>query len=291
MKTQFSAKDNSSSTERTRHVGVARWEQRVPRSVEDVVAVEEPLEIRLAWPLRGRLVEKSISVTMRTPGHDAELAAGFLFGEGIIDSRVDVERFEYCAQEQAEEAGDNVLRVHVSPELDVDMGALKRHFYATSSCGVCGKASIEALEVDDCRPVDDEVRFGAALVSELPGRLRGVQRIFEDTGGLHAAGLFGADGEPAGVFEDIGRHNAMDKLVGAKLLDGRAALSQAAVVWSGRASFELVQKAVRAQAPVVIAVGAPSSLAVDLAEEFGVTLVGFARHDRFNVYTHPRRIT
>jgi FdhD protein len=289
MKPDFLAQHASKSAQRTRRVGVARFEQHVGRSVEDVVAVEEPLEIRLAWQLRGRLVEKSISVTMRTPGHDRELAVGFLFGEGIIETRADVERFESCGEGPA--ANDNVLRVHVSPELDVDMGALKRHFYTTSSCGVCGKASIEALEVDDCRPIDDKVRFGAALVGELPGRLRGAQRVFEDTGGLHAAGLFGADGEPAGVFEDVGRHNAMDKLVGAQLLDGHPALSQAAVVWSGRASFELVQKAVRARAPVVVAVGAPSSLAVDLAEEFGVTLVGFARHDRFNVYTHPRRIT
>lgn len=258
----------------------------------DVVAREEPLEIRLGWELRGRPAQKSVSVTMRTPGHDEELAAGFLFGEGLIEGGAQIEGFEWCDERQ------NILRVLVRPEVEVDLGSLERHFYTTSSCGVCGKASLEALEVQDCPTLDSAAFPGveAELICGLPGRLREAQAVFETTGGLHAAGLFDAGGELLEIREDVGRHNAMDKVVGARLLEsseeGPVSADGAGriAVLSGRASFELLQKALMARIPMVVAVGAPSSLAVDVAEEFGITLIGFAREGRFNVYSHAHRL-
>jgi FdhD protein len=282
----------SATSLEARRVGVVKYGDDAPASAEDVVATEEPLEIRLGFLLRGKPAQKSVSVTMRTPGHDRELAAGFLYGEGMISSADDIEGFELCAGPEDDTPNENILRVHLADHVEVDTAALTRHFYTTSSCGVCGKASIEALEVK-ASPLDagDDFRVSARFLGELPGRLREAQDVFEETGGLHAAGLFDAAGRLLSVHEDVGRHNAMDKLVGARFLAGKLPLARAVVVWSGRASFELVQKAVMAQIPVVVAVGAPSSLAVDLAEQFGVTLVGFARAGRFNIYTHSRRIS
>ncbi len=273
-----------------RCTGVARFEGRVWASHQDCVAIEEPLEIRLGYELAGRPAQKSLSVTMRTPGADRQLAAGFLFGEGIIHSGDDIEHIEFVVDED-DDAPSNILRVHVAPHVEVDTGSLQRHFYTTSSCGVCGKASLEALRMDDCTPVDAPgFEVHAELLCMLPGRLRQAQDVFEDTGGLHAAGAFDVDGALLDAQEDVGRHNAMDKLVGQRLLSQGGTLDESIVVLSGRASFELLQKAMRTRAPVVLAVGAPSSLAVRLAERFGITLVGFARDDRFNVYAHPERI-
>ncbi|QDG53507.1 formate dehydrogenase accessory sulfurtransferase FdhD [Persicimonas caeni] len=282
----------SATSLEARRVGVVRYGDDAPASAEDVVATEEPLEIRLGFLLRGKPAQKSVSVTMRTPGHDRELAAGFLYGEGMLYSAEDIEGFELCAGPEDDAPNENILRVHLADHVEVDTAALTRHFYTTSSCGVCGKASIEALEVK-ASPLDagDDFRVSARLLGELPGRLREAQDVFEETGGLHAAGLFDAAGHLLSVHEDVGRHNAMDKLVGSQFLAGKLPLARTVAVWSGRASFELVQKAVMAQIPVVVAVGAPSTLAVDLAEQFGVTLVGFARAGRFNIYTHSRRIS
>ena len=258
--------------------------------VSDRVAVEEPLEIRLGFTFLGKPAQRSISVTMRTPGHDRELAAGFLFGEGVISSADDIVRIEYCGESDGERS-PNIIRVELAAEVDVDMASVQRNFYTTSSCGVCGKASLEALEIDDCSELPTtDFSIPGRLVSTLPNILRTAQPVFDETGGIHAAGLFDCRGELLTLREDVGRHNAMDKLVGARLLDGMSSIAESVVVLSGRASFELLQKALRAQIPIVIAVGAPSSLAIDLAERFGITLAGFARGERFNIYSHPGRI-
>jgi FdhD protein len=305
MPIDFSGSTSKTPDTRARRVEVVRIRDGAHEVVEDSVAVEEPLEIRLGFELRGRPAQKSISVTMRTPGHDRELAVGFLFGEGMIGSNEDIEAVEYCSlsdeedrphegqQErgQQQEISSNVLRVHLAPHVEVATKSLERHFYTTSSCGVCGKASIEALEVEGCAVVElADFSVSADTISNLPQRLRAAQDVFEETGGLHAAGLFDAAGQLLEVREDVGRHNAMDKLVGSQLLAGTIPLERSVVVLSGRASFELLQKAVMARAPIVVAVGAPSSLAVDLADEFGVTLIGFARGERFNIYTWAERV-
>ena len=257
---------------------------------EDLLASEEPMEIRLLWDEEGMPARKSISVTMRTPGNDFELAAGFLAGESIIASRDDVVDIAYCTDE-AEEQAYNIVTVTLRPGPKPDLDRLERNFFTTSSCGVCGKASLEALEVSGCHMVGPGFQIAVDVVQRLPGRLREAQRVFDSTGGLHAAGLFTRDGELVSLREDVGRHNAVDKLIGERILAGAMPLSDYALMLSGRASFELLQKALVARIPVVCAVGAPSSLAVKLADAFGVTLAGFVRADGFNVYAGRERIT
>lgn len=257
----------------------------------DVVAAEEPLEIRLGYSRPdGSRAEESISVTMRTPGHDAELAVGFLFTEGIIRDRGEVAGVTPRGQPAASGLV-NVVRVELAEGVEVDFKRLERHFYTTSSCGVCGKASIEAVAVQgrfDVRSAAFRIR--AEVLGTLPSALRREQAVFEETGGLHAAGLFDGAGRILAVREDVGRHNALDKLVGNALVEGRVPLAANGIVVSGRASFELMQKAMIAGCPFVAAVGAPSSLAVELAREFGMTLVGFLKPGRFNVYSRPDRV-
>jgi len=259
------------------------------RVQQDTLATEEPLEIRLHVS-GGESVP--ISITMRTPGNDFELAAGFLFTEGIIRRPDAIERMEYCVGPFAEQQY-NTISVRLRPGVQVDTDRLARHFYTTSSCGVCGKASLDSLRTQMPSWTDhSDVKLSvppAAIVS-LPDRLREAQSVFDRTGGLHASGLFTADGAVVGVREDVGRHNALDKLIGHALLAGQLPLRQHVLVVSGRASFELVQKAAMAAIPVMIAVGAPSSLAAQAADEFGITLVGFARGLTFNVYTRPERV-
>ncbi len=253
-------------------------------AAEDLLAVEEPLEIRLGYERNGWRVEKSISVTMRTPGCDPALAAGFLFTEGIIRDAAQIERID------APET--NVTRVELKAGVQVDLRRLERHFYTSSSCGVCGKTSIAALQLAGNRPsLTSGPFFTAETIHGLPRTLRRTQAVFEQTGGLHAAALFDAAGELADVREDVGRHNAVDKLIGAQLLSGgtRAFADQLLFV-SGRASFELVQKALAAGLPMLAAVGAPSSLAVALAQTHGMTLLGFVRGERFNIYAGESRI-
>lgn len=244
-------------------------------AAHDWVAVEEPLEIRLGG--------KPISITMRTPGHDVELAAGFLFGEGILTMASDVERIEV--------SGANLVTVSVREGFDVDHARLERNFYTTSSCGVCGKASIEALHATGCVMLDrDGFTASAETIHGLPAALRQSQTVFDRTGGLHAAALFEPDGTLCAVREDVGRHNAVDKVIGSEFLAGRTPLNIRMLLVSGRASFELVQKALMAGIPLLAAVGAPSSLAVDLARRFQMTLLGFVRDDRFNVYAGDWRV-
>ena len=259
---------------------------------DDRVAVEEPLEIRLGYESDEGRVESSVSITMRTPGDDAELATGFLFTEAIIRDASDVAFVKPCGPPAPDSGNVNVLRVELESGVDVDLERLQRHFYTTSSCGVCGKASLEALRVVGARLQDDnEIRFSKDILTALPDKLRAAQKTFEETGGLHAAAAFNTAGELLVTHEDIGRHNAVDKVVGTLLSRGLLPASDLGLIVSGRASFELMQKALMAGMPLLAAVSAPSSLAVDLAHEFNVTLVGFLRGNTFNIYAGEERIS
>jgi FdhD protein len=251
---------------------------------DDLLAVEEPLEIRLGHEIDGRRTHTAVSVTMCTPGHAEELAVGFLFTEGIITSPRQVAGVHACGH-------GNAIRVDLQPGVAVDLARLERHFYTTSSCGVCGKTSVEAVRVrHDKRPSPDRPIVSAEVIRQLPATLRAAQPVFERTGGLHASALFDSDGNLLCLREDVGRHNALDKLIGHQFLAGRTPLADKVLLVSGRASFELVQKAAVAGIAILAAVGAPSSLAVDLAREHGMTLVGFVRPDRFNIYCGGDRI-
>lgn len=255
----------------------------------DAVATEEPMEIRLIAGSE----QRTIAVTMRTPGHDFELAAGFLFSEGVIAHHNDVARISYCIDPWLDpEQHYNIVNVTLRSAALPDLTSLERYFSTTSACGVCGKASLESLQL---RLHPAPAPFPGALVDaatlyQLPTRLRVAQSLFAATGGLHAAGLFDTHGELIALREDIGRHNAMDKLVGWALLEGKLPLDNAIVMVSGRASFELLQKSIAARIPIFCSVSAPSSLAADVARTFGITLVCFLRHDRFNVYTGFERL-
>jgi FdhD protein len=249
----------------------------------DALATEEPLEIRAQGPGQDG---QRVAVTMRTPGGDFELAAGFLFTEGLV-APDDVRRVAYCDDLDDEEQRYNVVTVTLAQPFDAD--TLSRNFYATSSCGVCGKASLDDIAVR-CDVVPAGFTVDAGVLVSLPDRLREAQRVFERTGGLHAAGLFDREGTVLSVREDVGRHNAVDKVIGEQLLAGRVPLADRVLQVSGRASFEIVQKAAVAGIPVVSAVSAPSSLAVDAGDRLGVTVVGFVRDGRCNVYTHPDRV-
>jgi FdhD protein len=257
---------------------------------EDVLAAEEPLEIRLIWQDGETAVRKNIAVTMRTPGDDFDLATGFLHGEGIIRGRDDVVDVSHCTDEDEDQAL-NIVNVTLRPGLVFDGSRLDRNFYTSSSCGVCGKAALEAIEVQGCTALPAGFTVDSDVISSLPHSLRAAQAVFERTGGLHAAGLFDSDGSLICVREDVGRHNAVDKVIGDQVLTGRTPLDQRVLMLSGRASFELLQKALVARIPVVAAVGAPSSLAVQLADAFDVTLLGFVRDDGFNIYSGRGRIT
>jgi FdhD protein len=256
----------------------------------DAIAVEEPLEIRL---MRDGLPEadenggtgRSISITMRTPGHDAELAAGFLYGEGMLREGRDIVDIGHCGPT------GNVIRVTARADLPLDLANLARNFYTTSSCGVCGKASIEAVtRTAGPRRISSDLVVRESVLRALPDTLKRAQAGFAETGGMHAVGLFTAAGDLVASREDVGRHNAMDKLVGAGLRAGELPWSERVVLLSGRASFELLQKAMMAGAPVVAAIGAPSTLAVELAESAGITLVAFLRSGGCNVYCNPGRV-
>jgi FdhD protein len=228
---------------------------------------------------------------MRTPGADFELAAGFLFGEGILHARDEIARIAYCVD--AEVPSDqqyNIVNVSLRTDALPDLATLERHFYTTSACGVCGKASLDALRVRGCPVASPGPEVSAEVVTSLPDKLRKAQGIFEMTGGLHGAALFDVHGDLVAVREDVGRHNAMDKLIGWALLDGRLPLANHIVMVSGRASFELLQKCAVAGIPIFCAVSAPSSLAVMVARDFGLTLVGFLRGERFNIYAGHERI-
>jgi FdhD protein len=259
----------------------------------DLLAIEAPLEISLGYGLASQRQAHSLAVTMRTPGHDAELVAGFLLSEGIVQNAADIQSITHQADPRRPKERGNVIRAELAPGVALELDRLERHFYTSSSCGVCGKTSIEAVRASGCPvpPPAASPQVPASLIHQLPERQRAAQRLFEQTGGLHATALFSATGELLSLREDVGRHNAFDKVIGATLLAGHLPLSQHIVLLSGRASFELVQKAALAGVAILAAVGAPSSLAVEAAEEFGLTLLGFVRNERFNIYTHEARIT
>jgi FdhD protein len=248
------------------------------------------MEIRVEAGAKGGRATSSLSVTMRTPGHDFELAAGFLLTEGIVAHKRDIVRIEYCTDPGINQEY-NIVSAVLRPEVAFRADRLSRHFYMTSSCGVCGKTSLEAIRVAVRHPIPSGVpRIDPDVVRSIPERLRGEQALFSETGGLHAAGLFDSRGNLQDVREDVGRHNAVDKVIGEAFLADRVPLSNRILAVSGRSSFEIMQKAAVAGVPIVVAVGAPSSLAVTLANEFGMTLVGFARGERFNVYAGRERI-
>ena len=250
----------------------------------DVLAAEEPMEIRVEGADQQAV---AVAVTMRTPGSDFELAVGFLYTEALISSRDEVRRVSYCEDLEPEDQHYNVVTVELARPFDASV--LRRSFFASSSCGICGKATLDDVEVH-CSPISPGPEVRGEAITAMPGTLRTAQRVFEQTGGLHAAGLFAPGGKLLALREDVGRHNAVDKIVGQGLLAGDLPLSERVLQVSGRIGFEIVQKAARAGIPVITAVGAPSSLAVEAAERLGMTLVGFVREQRFNVYTHPERV-
>lgn len=258
-------------------VPIVRWENGVVTETTDELSPEEPLEIRV----NGR----AVSVTMRTPGHDAELAAGFLLTEGVITSAGQLESVEHCRHSEE----GNVLNVQLRPGAAVDFERLSRHVFASSSCGICGKATIDAL-MSKSAPIESTVIVAADAITKMPESMRAEQATFSRTGGLHAAALFDPTGQLLVLREDVGRHNAVDKVIGLALRQGQTPLSQAVLMVSGRSSFEIVQKAAAARIPIVAAVSAPSSLAANFATEAGQTLIGFLRGRRMNIYSHPHRI-
>jgi FdhD protein len=265
-------------------ISQVRKSKREPRS--DVLAVEEPLEIRIEFGPETSRTKKSISITMRTPGQDFELAVGFLFTEGILRKREDLRQVSFCGPSK------NVVRVDINPDVVIDIKSLERHFYTSSSCGVCGKTSIEALRVKTSHPEESlsPFKIQASTVHSLPSKLRETQGIFNTTGGIHACACFNIDGTILVSREDVGRHNALDKLIGFYFLNSNIPLNSHILLVSGRASFELIQKASISGFKIFAAVGAPSSLAVELAKEAKMTLLGFVRDEKFNIYSGGERI-
>jgi len=257
----------------------------------DALAVEEPLELRLGFGHLGARAHKSLAITMRTPGADLDLAIGFLCTEGILTAMTHVESSKHCGPAVRVDGSSNIVRVELGPGVEVDLERLERHFYTSSSCGVCGKTSLDAVRsVLPGKLAASSGRLSPGLVHGLAAKLTDAQASFARTGGLHAAGLFDFAGNLLCVREDVGRHNAVDKVIGARLREGAPLGGDQVLLVSGRASFELVQKALMAQIPVLAAVGAPSSLAVDLAREEGMTLLGFVRQGRFNIYVGHERL-
>jgi FdhD protein len=247
------------------------------QGISDELAEEEPLEIRVR--------NRAVSVTMRTPGHDEELAAGFLLTEGVVSGQNDILRLEPCAHDR----GGNILNAILSDRIAVDFERLTRHVFASSSCGLCGKATIDAVH-QRLDPIEDDLRIGPDVLLALPDRLRQAQQTFDRTGGLHAAGIFTLEGEAVVVREDVGRHNAVDKVLGYGLMHGLLPFNHHVLMVSGRSSFEIMQKALAGRVPIVAAISAPSSLAVEFAKDSGQTLVGFIRGPRMNIYSEPQRI-
>lgn len=273
-------------------VNITRIHANQPEQTLDLLAVEEPMEIRLGFGPAHMREQKSVSVTMRTPGNDFELALGFLFTEGIIQNPQDIYKIQYCTELNTKENLENIVRVELKPDLEIDLSNLQRNFYTTSSCGVCGKESIEAIKTNcPVQHMDVSVRINPQTITQLPDKLRAQQSVFEHTGGIHACALFDTNGNLLLLREDVGRHNALDKLIGAALNTPAIQPNKTVLLLSGRASFELLQKAAMAGIPIVCAVGAPSSLAVETAQSFNITLVGFLRNQRFNIYSTPQRIT
>lgn len=293
----------STTADPTLQTPVERITGQTSRQIMDSLAIEEPLEIQLTYGTPSSRQTRSISVTMRTPGNDFDLAAGFLMTEGVIRDANEIEQITYAGDTFRESelspqsmdalklgSKQNTVRVDLAADVKVNLGSLQRNFYTTSSCGICGKASLLALR-SVCPPrATNNFRVDAQLLYRLPERLRAFQGVFDRTGGLHGAGLFDSAGKLLALREDVGRHNAVDKLIGFEFLADRTPLRDRLLLLSGRASFELLQKALMGGFPMVAAVGAPSSLAVQVAKEFDITLVGFLREDHFNIYHGSRNI-
>lgn len=252
--------------------------------MEDIVAVEEPLEIQLQYGKVDQRINKPVSVTMRTPGNDAELALGFLYTEGIVKNIIEVENVTQNVLDS------NKVLVSLKPHIDPELKKLERNFYTSSSCGVCGKASIEAVSIACERLPDDTLIISTEIIKQLAHAIRNEQAVFSSTGGIHASALFDLEGNFLFLREDVGRHNALDKLIGYGLKNELLPLSKHILVLSGRASFELLQKAAIAGIKIVVAIGAPSSLAIQLAHNFNITLIGFVKTERFNIYCGEQRI-
>jgi len=279
----------SASTRQFEIVEFAATEQHTRR---DSVVVEEPVEIRVVFGPAEKRSMRSVSITMRTPGHDRELAAGFLLSENLLTSPSQIESVSTRGVDSEGKPTGNIVRVDVKPDVEIELGRLQRHFFTTSSCGVCGKASLEALEVQGLKPIaNDKFRISSQSINALPDLLRAQQETFDKTGGLHGAGLADCQARLVDSREDVGRHNAVDKLIGRSFLDGKTPLTNYVMIVSGRVSFEIMQKALVAGLPMIIAVGAPSSLAIDMARQYNMTLIGFASNHRFNVYSAAERVT
>jgi len=255
------------------------------RSFSDAIAIEEPLEICLVNP------RQTIAITMRTPGADFDLVAGFLYSEGVISQREDLKNISYCVDSQVDgQQQYNLVNIQLREGLIPNLPSLERHFFTTSACGVCGKTSLESLKIRGVEGIRHTDSVNSEVLYSLANQFKSAQKIFAATGGLHAAALFDFQGQLLKLREDVGRHNALDKLVGSAFLADEIPLTNRIIMVSGRASFEILQKSIMARVPIVCAVSAPSSLAVSLAEAFGVTLVGFLRDQRFNVYTGRKRV-
>jgi FdhD protein len=275
-------------TGRSVEVEVLRLDGNARAKKHDDVVGEEPLEIRLS----AGGATRTLAVTMRTAGNDFELAAGFVYAEGIVRSRDEIAELTYCLDATVDpDQRYNIVSIELRPSARLpDLARFERHFTMNSSCGVCGRAQLDSLHELGATPIDDAVRIAPQTLYALPDRMRAAQRVFAATGGLHAAALFDERGETIAVREDVGRHNAVDKLIGWSLLQARLPLRHCVLMVSGRTSYEILQKSLMARIPIVCSVSAPSSLAVDLAREFNVTLTGFVRGDRANVYAAPERI-
>ena len=253
---------------------------------QDIVIVEEPMEIQLAQLKDGQQIETTISVTMRTPGHDFELALGYLVGEAVIQRQRDVTNVRHCGPPSPDKGYQNVTQVHLNDDIEFDFSRLERNFYTTSSCGVCGKTSIDAVSVPLAEQHTSRMTIRDSVLQNLPSKLRAWQTEFKRTGGLHAAATFDSSGAIQRVREDVGRHNALDKLIGSYFYESGTPLQSLGLMLSGRASFELVQKAAVVGIPTIVAIGPPSNLAIELAEERHITLIGFLRESGFNTYTN-----
>ena len=270
-----------------RTTNVTSFDDGQVRQRRDQVVTEEPLEVRVVAAGESR----TVAITMRTPGADFELAAGFLFAEGVVTAKEQITGISYCRDgDLPKEQLYNIVIVELGSGARPDLDSLERHFHVSSACGVCGKASLEAIALRGVKVVPDGPTIAPDIIASFPDKLRDAQRLFATTGGIHAAGLFTPDGALVEVREDVGRHNAVDKVLGWALLDGRLPLGDHILMVSGRSSFEIAQKALAAGVPVVCSVSAPSTLAIDIANEFGMTLVGFVRDGRFNVYAGSERI-
>lgn len=275
----------------TREVQISRVKNDICSFASDVIAIEEPLEIKLGFGQKNKRDQRSISVTMRTPGNDKELAIGFLFTEGIVASEKDILSIQFIATQLDSRTQDNVILVNLKPDAKVEVDKLSRHFYTSSSCGVCGKASIDLIQtISLFYPKSGFPLIQYQQLFKLPQKLKSAQSVFTQTGSIHAAALFEQNGKLVLIREDVGRHNALDKLIGAAIQQRKLPFRDLILILSGRISFELVQKAAMCGIPIVAAVGAPSSLAIELAEAHGMTLIGFLKDEKFNIYCGEERI-